>query len=80
MATPYDLYEAATSNNLMTPEEMRKAAASKKEYLEKPEFVHLGGPGEQELNSQTRYVNQGGGSMASDAFQVNDRSAASSQF
>lgn len=76
--TPYDLYQAAASNNLMSPAEMRQTASSKKEYLEKPEFVHLGGgPGEQELDSQTRYVNQGGGSMASDAFQVNDRSAGS---
>ena len=80
MPTPYDLYQVATSNNLMSPAQMRQTASSKKEYLEKPQFVHLGGgPGEQELDSQTRYVNQGG-SMASDAFQVNDRSAGSQQF
>ena len=44
-------------------------------------YVDLGGGGnEQELNSQTRYVQPAGGSMASDAFQVNDRTGGSDQF
>ena len=65
--------------NMMRPAETRHGGSQKKGYMEKPKFVYLGNEPERELNSSTQYVNRGGGSMASEAFQVNDRSTAGSQ-